>query len=70
MAVGTMIAVGALAQGAQRAYPGALAGSIAAAVLALLVGWWCFAMLRRARDRVDAGTVIGEPRPLEQPVVR
>ena len=52
IALGTMAAVGALAQGAQRAYPGALTGSIAAVVLAALVGWWWFAALRRARARV------------------
>jgi hypothetical protein len=51
LAAGTMIAAGALLQGAQRAYPGAAGGSIAAAVLSALLGWWWFRALRRARVR-------------------
>jgi hypothetical protein len=49
LAVTGMSAVGALARGAQRAYPGSLVGSVAAAALLVLVGWWCFVALRRAR---------------------
>ena len=51
LAVTAMSAVGALARGAQRAYPGSLPGSVAAAALLMLVGWWCFVALRRARAR-------------------
>lgn len=58
LTVGTMTAVGTLAQGMRRAYPGALAGSIAGALLAVALGWWCFSMLRggarRALPSVDA----------------
>ena len=54
MALGTMIAVGALAQGAQRAYPGALVGSGGAALLAVLIGWRCTVSLRRARVQMAA----------------
>jgi hypothetical protein len=47
VALAIMSAVGALARAAGRAYPGALPGSLIAAVLLLLVGWWWFAALRR-----------------------
>jgi membrane protease YdiL (CAAX protease family) len=49
IALGTMIAVGLVARGAQRAYPGALPGSIAGAVLLALVSWFWFRALRRAQ---------------------
>jgi hypothetical protein len=51
-ALGTMIGLSVLAQGAQRAYPDALMGSIIAAVLALLIGTLCSAAVRRAQSRV------------------
>jgi len=47
--LGTMMAIAALARGAQRPFPGALPGSIVAAVLIGLVAWWWFRALRRAR---------------------
>jgi hypothetical protein len=53
VAVATMVGVGALAQGAQRAYPGALTGSVPAAALAAALGWWWFRALRRARRPVS-----------------
>jgi hypothetical protein len=49
IALGTMIAVGLVARGVQRAFPGALAGSIAGAVLLALVSWFWFRTLRRAQ---------------------
>jgi hypothetical protein len=60
LAVATMTAVGALAQGARRAYPGALPGSLAAVVLVMLTGWWWFRAIRSARPRAtDAPGVPG-----------
>jgi hypothetical protein len=51
LALGTMTAVSALARGAGRAYPGALAGSVIGALLAFALGWWCFDVVRKARAR-------------------
>ena len=50
-ALGVMIALGVVAQGLNRAYPASLAGSLAAAVIAIALAWWWFRTLRRARDR-------------------
>jgi hypothetical protein len=47
LVLATMTAVGAVANGSGRAYPGALAGSLCAAVLSMAVGWWCFRALRK-----------------------
>jgi membrane protease YdiL (CAAX protease family) len=55
LALGVMTAVGALARGAQRAYPGALIGSAAGALLVVALGWWWFRALRRARVHAPAG---------------
>jgi hypothetical protein len=49
IAIGTMMAVGAVARGAQRAFPGSLPGSLLAAVILALVAWWVFGALRRWR---------------------
>jgi hypothetical protein len=54
LAVGTMTAAGALARAAERAYPGALAGGLAGAGVALVLGWWWFTAMRRARVRAAA----------------
>ena len=54
VALAIMGAVGALARAAGRAYPGALPGSLIAAVLLLLVGWWWFGALRRGRAEAAA----------------
>ena len=51
LALGTMTAASALARGAGRAYPGALAGSMIGALLAFALGWWCFDAVRKARAR-------------------
>jgi hypothetical protein len=49
IALGTMIALGALTRGAQRPFPGALPGSLVAAALTALLAWWLFRALRRWR---------------------
>jgi hypothetical protein len=49
LALGTMAAVQALARGVHRPFPGALAGSIIAALVILLVGWWWSRAFGRAR---------------------
>ena len=63
LAAGTMTAAGAIARGAERAYPGALAGAAAGALLAFALGWWWFTAFRRARARaaVPAGDVAVVP---------
>ncbi len=55
IAIGTMTAVGAISRGLGRPYPGALAGSLLAAVIIAGVAWWWFRALRRARSAIDAG---------------
>jgi hypothetical protein len=56
VALGTMIAVGAIARGMQRPFPGALAGSIAGAFLIALVAYWWLLALRSpgAEERPSA----------------
>ena len=51
LAVATMTAVAALARGAGRAFPGALGGAVAGALIAVAIGWWWFNALRTARTR-------------------
>jgi hypothetical protein len=41
-----MIAIGTIARGAQRPFPGALPGAAIAALVALALGWWLFRALR------------------------
>jgi hypothetical protein len=43
----TMTAIGAVVRGIGRPYPGALAGSLLGALLAMAVGWWWFRTLRK-----------------------
>lgn len=43
----TMTATGAVLRGIGRPYPGALAGSLCGALLAMAVGWWWFRTLRK-----------------------
>ena len=45
--LGTMAAVRAISNGAQRPFPGALMGAVAAAGLVLALSWWWFRLLRR-----------------------
>jgi hypothetical protein len=52
IALGTMIAIGAIFRAAERPYPGAVFGIVAGAALALLLGWWWFKALRRARANI------------------
>lgn len=47
--LGTMTAFGVLARGAQRVFPGALAGSAIAALVIGAAAWWAFRMLRTYR---------------------
>jgi hypothetical protein len=51
VALGTMMAAGALARGAQRPFPGALPGSIVAAILIALLAYWWLKALRFFRLR-------------------
>ena len=48
LALGTAAALGALARGAQRPFPGALPGALVAALLIGAVAWLWFRALRRA----------------------
>ena len=54
VAVATMSAVGAIARGAGRPYPGALPGSIVGAAILLLVGRWWFVALRRRQVTIPS----------------
>jgi hypothetical protein len=56
LALGTMSAIGALARGSQRAFPGALLGSIAAVLVVALTAWWAFRVLRRWRAHATSAT--------------
>jgi hypothetical protein len=49
IALGTMMVIGLLVRGAQRPFPGALAGAIAGAAIVAAVSWWVFNTLRRWR---------------------
>ena len=49
IALGTLMAIGGLMRGAERAFPGALPGAIAAAVLTAALAWWLFRALRGRR---------------------
>jgi hypothetical protein len=49
LALGTMIGAGVIARGAHGAYPGALPGSIAGALLLGVVAWFWFRALRRLK---------------------
>jgi hypothetical protein len=63
-ALGMMLALGTVAQGLNRAYPAALAGSLVAAVVAIAMAWWWFGALRREHPRtpnVQFPTPNGEP---------
>jgi hypothetical protein len=46
LCLGTMMAIGAIARGAQRAFPGALAGSLAGGIVVLAMAYWWFRRLR------------------------
>jgi hypothetical protein len=50
IALGTMMAVGVLSRGIQRPFPGALTGSILAAIVSGLVAYWWFKALRSFRS--------------------
>jgi membrane protease YdiL (CAAX protease family) len=49
LALAVMIAIGTIARGAQRPFPGALSGALVAAVVVGVIGWWWFRLLRNAR---------------------
>jgi hypothetical protein len=57
IALGTMGAIGALARGASRPFPGALAASIAAAIVIAVLGWWWFRTLRHFSVAATGDTV-------------
>jgi hypothetical protein len=50
LALAVMSAIGILARGAERPFPGALAGAIMAAAALVLLGWWWFLALRTSRS--------------------
>ena len=50
IALGSMMAIGGLMRGAERAFPGALPGALAAALLTAGLAWWLFRTLRRGRQ--------------------
>jgi hypothetical protein len=52
LALAVMAAMAGALGGAERPFPGALAGSLVGAALTLALGWWWFRLLRRARERV------------------
>jgi hypothetical protein len=52
LAIGTMMIVSSIGRGLARAYPGALAGSLLAAVIVAGLAWWWFRALRRARSAI------------------
>jgi membrane protease YdiL (CAAX protease family) len=56
VALGTMAMVAALARGMERAFPGALIGSIVAAILSVALAWWWFRALRQARTVIATHT--------------
>jgi hypothetical protein len=56
LAIGVMMAVAAIARGAQRAFPGELLAAIASAIVVVLLAMWMFSALRRARA-AQAATV-------------
>jgi len=49
IALGSMMTIGGLMRGAERAFPGALPGALAAALLTAGLAWWLFRTLRRRR---------------------
>ena len=50
LALAVMSAIGVLSRGAERAYPGALAGSVLGAAALVLLGWFWFRALRYSVD--------------------
>jgi hypothetical protein len=53
LALAVMTSIAVLARGADRAYPGALTGSILAAAVLVLLGWFWFRALRTTRPRTS-----------------
>ena len=54
IALGTMVAFGALARGSQRVFPGALVGSVIAVLVIGAAAWWIFRALRYWRAEAAA----------------
>jgi hypothetical protein len=59
IALGTMVGIGALAQGIQRPFPGAFGGSAVAALAVVAIAWWSFIALRRAAAGVRSQSSTG-----------
>jgi hypothetical protein len=53
IALGTMMAVLACVRAARHAFPGAAPGGLVGALIALMLGWWWFRLLRGARAQVS-----------------
>jgi hypothetical protein len=60
IAIGTMLAVSALARGVRRPFPGAELGAILAVVVIGLVAWWSFRALRRWRAQVASSVPVAQ----------
>jgi hypothetical protein len=54
IALGTMVAFGALARGAQRVFPGGFAGAVIAVIVIGAATWWLFRALRHWRAAATA----------------
>jgi hypothetical protein len=61
LAIGTMLASGVVMRGARQPFPGALIGSIAAAVLTVSLGWWLSGALARARATTSSAAAADAP---------
>jgi hypothetical protein len=61
VSIGTLTVVSLLTRAAQRPFPGALPGSLAATVVISGVAWWLFGMIRRAVMRARTAEAASAP---------